>query len=315
MTNKKYVALVTDLLDWISLNPSYESIRIHLLAPGPLHNVPGMFQESSMSVPVAPSIIPHPLGRKALPASHPLPWTNCHHSAFAMVDVRARSAWTNAPASWHFDQSESGLYHEFLDVDHQRSQTARETHAAGIPPLPSPPQHIVEDDSWWELEKTPSVDPDFQREIYHRYQFPELAPDDLGAEEGPGSEDWAWRILARRTGGLKSEGPDSDIDLDLEGALLGLMLPDRPSKEPPLTVINVSYDLGELAAINDPGDFFKELELLKHSLRRLQEMSKQRTSDRAQLSAETRTISEKSEESIAAPPKSDPEHNEKNMSA
>ncbi|KAJ7664395.1 hypothetical protein DFH06DRAFT_984112, partial [Mycena polygramma] len=83
MKNKRYVALVRSELRAI-VNAPHRSIRLHLLSYGSPPDVPRL----SMSIPVAPSTNPHPLGRKPLLPTLPLPWSNCHHSTLNDVDVR-----------------------------------------------------------------------------------------------------------------------------------------------------------------------------------------------------------------------------------
>lgn len=182
-----------------------------------------------MSVPVAPNTIPHPLGRNALSASLPLPWPNCHHSAFATVEVRTRSAWTNAPSPWNYDADELYLYDRMLRLDLQRSTAAREAAAAGLSPLPPPPPHQECEESAGDFDPI-VVDPDFAREIYYRCQFPGV--------QGPELQE---KMYASSHGGPCScnectapHAQDKDIfdwgnlkpgsDPDLSAALLGMML-------------------------------------------------------------------------------------------
>ncbi|KAJ7485073.1 hypothetical protein B0H11DRAFT_2018045 [Mycena galericulata] len=286
LENKKYVALVMDFLDWISPDPSYMSYKLHLLAPGPPDDVPEKFQESSMSVPVVPSTVPHPLGRKPLAGSLPLPWSNCHHSVFAAVEVRARSALTNAPSPWNYDEDELGLYHDMLDIDRERSRAARTAAAAGLPPLPPPPQHQESNLPNCGYEPV-AVDLDFPRETYYRCECPGVHLPGLSAE-----------IYAKNFGGpcscnecIASRAQENEIygtgdlelgsDVDLAAALLGMMLTEGPSKMPS-TVINASYDLAVLEEVNDPRQFFKELE----TLNQLIDMSKKRALEKARVSDE-----------------------------
>lgn len=222
-----------------------------------------------MSVPVVPSTLPHPLGRKPLSGSLPLPWSNCHHSAFASIEVRTRSAWTNAPSQWNYDDDEMVRFHNLQRLDLERSRAAREAAAAGLPPLPPPPPHQESDQQNCGFEPI-VVDPDFPREIYYRCQFPgvhgpmELEEKMYARTRGsPCSCDQCISSRAeRRDFGDLIANSEPGPDRDLAMALLGMMLTQGSSEDMPSTVINVSYDLAEVAEVNDPRDFFKELEIL-----------------------------------------------------
>ncbi|KAJ7086373.1 hypothetical protein B0H15DRAFT_844395 [Mycena belliarum] len=278
MASKKYVALVTDCPGWMLSHTAYRQLRLHLLAPGPPQDLPEKFHESSMSVPVAPSTLPHPLGRVPLPPSHPLPWADCYHSFSAVVTVRARRAWTTAPAPWNYDQTECSLYRGMLQIDRARSQAAREAHAAGLPRLPPAPQHIIQETKDWGFDRDPFVAPDFPRQIFYRCQFPGVPQGELIEKmyerAHPGESPCACDACLDESRNSSAEDVASGPDLDSAQAFLGLLLTEPAEDPSSLPIINVSYDLRDVPVVNDPSEFFMELELLTQ----LQRMSKQRAS-------------------------------------
>ncbi|KAJ6613672.1 hypothetical protein B0H10DRAFT_1951305 [Mycena sp. CBHHK59/15] len=216
-----------------------------------------------------------------------LPWPNCHHSGFASLEARSRTACTNALAPWHYDIDHLSLYHEMLTVDVHRLRAARDAHVDGLPSLPPPPQHVIRycEEPWWGKLEEPS-----QMLIWISLGKFTISANFLDSK----ALNFSRKYIA------DSEDFDSGPDLfDLPLELLGCMFMKQSSSDAPLPIINVSYYLREVAEVNDLQDFFKELEVLNqyghqfaplypdpNVLRSLQEMSKARAIKRACLSDE-----------------------------
>ncbi|KAJ7139981.1 hypothetical protein C8R43DRAFT_1131718 [Mycena crocata] len=266
MENKRYVALVSEFLH--IRTQSYESIRLHLLGSGLPPDVPQQFQESSMFISVAPSTVPHPLGRSVITPSHPLPWLNCYHTAFATVDVRVRKAWTNAEAGWHSEERDMLFCDVMLEQDLERSAAAREAHAARLPPLPPPPQQGEEwGESWADVEQTLAIDSTSPAEVYYRCQFsglsgPEMLQKMYERTHGIGS------LCSCATSPVEDDF-DWIRDPEVSNQMLDLTLPEGSSPDQPSTVISASYDLSQVEEANDPADFFKELEAINQYVKSL----------------------------------------------
>ncbi|KAJ7152602.1 hypothetical protein C8R43DRAFT_819884, partial [Mycena crocata] len=88
LTPKPYVAFVKIIHEMYLASQPFHSYSIHFLLRGPPRDHPEDFIEASMSVPVLPTSVEHPLSRQPLRPSNPLPWENCYLSPFVTANVR-----------------------------------------------------------------------------------------------------------------------------------------------------------------------------------------------------------------------------------
>ncbi|KAJ7074748.1 hypothetical protein C8F01DRAFT_34546 [Mycena amicta] len=276
---KKYVALVAHTKE--TLSRRYIARRLYLLAPHQPLDIPEKFQESIMCVAVEPCAQPHPLGRPAIVPTLPLPWsTACYHSTFDSLDVRFPYAQASGPGGWRYAPDEQIIYEQMFDADRERVADARKAADSGLSLTPAEP---LEFEDWPERDEYADIKPISSQDVFYRSDFPgdpkteeeRMFERRYGERSACSSGDMCPLFCGEEAADSESNGFDPDYDdldcLDswsvaqgqdcFKGALDYYAAAYKPF-DATLPVVRASYDLDEVEEVNDPEDFFKELQIL-----------------------------------------------------
>ncbi|KAK7046563.1 hypothetical protein R3P38DRAFT_3346229 [Favolaschia claudopus] len=264
MVNKRYVALVDHnhalYLPW----ESYNSYSIRLLQQGDPYPLPKRCIEPYMSVPVLPvTKETHISGRPPLQSSKALPWSDCFLSVSADSVVRSPSVWGSRPALWKIDDAERGRIQELMSDDILDSRdkknaamaAEKEFGVGAVDPSLEPlvPSPIADEASVGPVTEVPSLhspthsNTGGQPSIYASSRDNEPY-DDESDFEGEGSRE-------NERGGTQE---DDQEPLDLVELVFFNRLYEKA-----MTTVRFTHDLSTVTELNDPRDYYKEVEAIK----------------------------------------------------
>ncbi|KAK7042288.1 hypothetical protein R3P38DRAFT_312096 [Favolaschia claudopus] len=252
MVNKSYVALVDDngalYLPW----EPYNSYLLRFLQRGDPYSVPKDFIEPYMSVPVLPvTNETHISGRSPLVSSKTLPWSDCFLSISADDVVRSPSMWGSGPAPWKIDRMERRRIRDLMADDildaQDKKYTAMHTQKDVSPPLDSSVPALVGVGASAEIPSSKlSARSDLRRQPSVNSRRSGMYDEEFDADEEGREEDEA--------GEENNEEPVDDlIDLVFFNRL----------HEKAMTTVQFTHDLSTVTELNDPADYYKELEIIE----------------------------------------------------
>ncbi|KAK7046557.1 hypothetical protein R3P38DRAFT_3175835 [Favolaschia claudopus] len=266
MVNKPYVALVDHnhalYLPW----EPYNSYSLRFLQQGDPYPVPEEFIEPYMSVPVLPvTKETHISGRPPLQSSKALPWSDCFLSISADSVVRSPSVWGSGPALWKIDDAERDRIEELMTDDIYDTREKRnaamaaekELEVGAVDPSLGPltPPAIADEAavSTSTEADVPSLhsptrsDTGGQPSVYASSKNSEPYDDESDSDgEGPRDDE---------RGGAEE---DEQEPLDLVEAVFFNRLHERA-----MTTVQFTHDLLTVTELNDPRDYYKEVEAIK----------------------------------------------------
>ncbi|KAJ7637306.1 hypothetical protein DFH06DRAFT_1002595 [Mycena polygramma] len=225
LVNKQYVALAQRKEFYRPWDPYNECI-VDFVLQGEQRASPDrcMHMEPSMTIPVVPTTVEHPLSRIPLVPSSPLPWKDCYVSCLFAARVRSRTQFTEDPIGWRLAEEELDKQSRFLVEDMARKHDlAQETSSSVISDAPN--------------ELLPNADAD-----------PNAAT--VNANEGQVN------ALPEHVSLVTAEDEDEN-ELDsvdvFESAFLSPQAPQG------MITVNFSHDLSIVKELNDPDDYFREV--------------------------------------------------------
>ncbi|KAK7019130.1 hypothetical protein R3P38DRAFT_3274242 [Favolaschia claudopus] len=256
MVNKSYVALVDDTgrlyLPW----EPYNSYLLRFLQRGDPYSVPKEFIEPYMSVPVLPvTKETHISGRPPLVSSKTLLWSDCFLSISADDVVRSPSMWASGPPPWTIDEAECGRIRDFMaddivdaqDKKHAAMRTQKEDVGLTLDPSVPPPlaDEVVAVGASVEIpssksstrsdrRRQPSVNSGESVMYDDEFDAAQIEPEDEAGEEN-------------------DEEPLDLIELVFFNRL----------HEKAMTTVQFTHDLSTVTELNDPADYYKELEAIE----------------------------------------------------
>ncbi|KAK7019125.1 hypothetical protein R3P38DRAFT_1291482 [Favolaschia claudopus] len=263
MVNKPYVALVehNDAL-YLPWEP-YNSYLLRLLQPGDPYHVPKSCIEPYMSVPVLPvTKETHISGRPPLKSSKALPWTDCFLSISADGEVRSPSVWGSGPALWKIDDEERGRIQEsmsddILDArDKKNAAMAAELRVGAVDTSPELlARSAIADDAALgtateadvpSLHSPTHSDTGGQQSVYASSRDSE-SYDDESESDGEGSRE-----------DESGSAQEDEEPLDLMELLFFNRLHEKA-----MTTVRFTHNLLTVTELNDPRDYYKEVEAIK----------------------------------------------------
>ncbi|KAK6992787.1 hypothetical protein R3P38DRAFT_3289226 [Favolaschia claudopus] len=291
MVNKPYVALVEHnhalYLPW----EPYNSYLLRFLQQGDPYPVPEEFIEPYMSVPVLPvTKETHISGRPPLRSSKPPPFSDCFLSISADDVVRSPSVWGSGPAPWTIDEAERDRIRELMTDDILDSQEKENAAMAAAKEL----EVAVVDPSTEPLVSVAIADG----------AVVGTATEALSLHSPTGSDFGGQPIYASSK---DSEPYDNESDSDGEGPtederggaqeddtepldLVELVFFNR-LHEKAMTTVRFTHDLSTVTELNDPRDYYKEVEAIerieKEAAPRIEECRSFRLQSEIQRAKET----------------------------
>ncbi|KAJ6507619.1 hypothetical protein DFH09DRAFT_1288938 [Mycena vulgaris] len=261
LVNKQYVGFIGDRLDFYMPSEPYNACIFEFVLQGLPKAVPDRYIDPSMSVPIAPTTIAdHPSSRIPLNPSNPLPWNDCYLSPFWGVRVRSPSLVTEAPIDCILDLAELGKHDRFVgdDLERQRLLVA----AAAAVEIAENATSSVLDDRPPDVgpivqESTPETNPQLEHVTSNIASstcgHSSIHPSFVESESGSQSA---------KSASLKTADSD-DVDEEtqsLNDAFVYILSNRQASKQ--MITGNFSHDLSTVKELNDPAEYFKEVEAL-----------------------------------------------------
>ncbi|SJL13502.1 uncharacterized protein ARMOST_16946 [Armillaria ostoyae] len=284
---KTYVASVINLLSFPVPGAEYVSVALTLVSKGLPEGLPESFITPDMSVAILPNTS-NPLSRPPLEPSVPLPWSDCYHPTQSMTTCRIKNdiilgkPWP--PPKCHIDghaQNLLGGTYFYEDADRREalrqaqeplSSSDQPEASSVISPLPEPKSDAHSDygASIKEPEDEGSV---ATFDVQSKYsESPSAASEGCESRKSTQNRPFSFKSFFR---GLFRKmlpcvpclrgtfgGDDGSSVLSFDPyAVIGNLF--GPPPEDTMPVIVVSKDLKSVQEINNPWDFFRELDALK----------------------------------------------------
>ncbi|KAJ7152630.1 hypothetical protein C8R43DRAFT_1235640 [Mycena crocata] len=224
LVSKQYVALAAEREDFYQPWEPYNSTTIEFILQGEPKSSAERCMEPSMSVPIVPMTNDaHPSSRLPLRPSNPFPWKDCYVSCFFVETVRSPTLYTEAPIDCILDLDELDRHDRFLGTDVERAKVLRRGKAAAEIKAP--------------IEASPSTTG--QAPTSAKIQRPStseapISPTNLGT-----MEDHNDGLHSKDNAAIRSQ-----------------------HESPPIVTVNFSHDLSIVTEINDPADYYKEVEAI-----------------------------------------------------
>ncbi|KAK0209151.1 hypothetical protein DFS33DRAFT_1451874 [Desarmillaria ectypa] len=283
LESKTYVACVINLFSFPLPGAEYVSLAATLVSQGLPNGDLGRFITSDMSVPIFPNTC-NPVPRPPMRPSNPLPWSDCYHPTQATIKCRIQND-TNIGDPWpepkhKLDVAADRLrLAQYFSEDADRRDVLRLEQdvlssgggAAGRPFSGNQTdEHRISDDTfpvWFE-----------QDECCQSGRGGISYPAGIGSEDGQTRLSTASRKhftvssflrrlfakfprLSHSPADPYDDGDDiSTLSFDQVVATDGI---SRRSPTDSMPVVIVSNDLESVQQVNDPWDFFRELDALK----------------------------------------------------
>ncbi|KAK0466067.1 uncharacterized protein EV420DRAFT_1636672 [Desarmillaria tabescens] len=286
LESKSYVACVINLLSFPLPGVEYINIAVTLVSQGLPNSDLDRFILPEMSAPILPNTS-HPLLRPPMKPSNPLPWSGCYHPTQAMTRCRIRND-TNIGDSWPEPKYKLNvpdrlrLSQQYFNEDaDRRTALQREKTPASVPDgveddaslgqpderqasavnSPPPLAQETESHSIWGVD-TKSLQS--AAEVENRHFGEANGAQRKGSLNVSSFLRSAFEkvlpcIPRLRTGLYDDDDNVSTLSFD---PAVALSMFSRPSTDLS-PVIVVSNHLESVQQINDPWDFFRELEALK----------------------------------------------------
>ncbi|KAK7046564.1 hypothetical protein R3P38DRAFT_2874469, partial [Favolaschia claudopus] len=263
MVNKPYVALVEDndalYLPW----EPYNSYGLRFLQQGAPYPVSEDSIEPYMSVPVLPvTSETHISGRPPLRSSQPLPWSDCFLSISADSVARSPSVWGSGPALWKIDRAERRRIRELWTDDILDARDKKNAALMGtekeleVPAVDHSTEPLVsaanaDEAAVGAANEAPSLhshsDTGGQPSVYASSGDSEPYDDESDSDgEGPRDDE---------RGGSQE---DDNEPLDLVELVFSNRLHEKA-----MTTVRFTHDLLTVTELNDPRDYYKEVEAIK----------------------------------------------------
>ncbi|KAK0224631.1 hypothetical protein EDD85DRAFT_858580 [Armillaria nabsnona] len=303
-SGKTYVASVINLLSFPVPGAEYVSVALTLVSKGLPEGLPESFITPDMSVAILPNTS-NPLSRPPLEPSVPLPWSDCYHPTQSMTtckiknDIILGKPWP--PPKCHIDgHAQNLLGGTYFYEDADRREALRQAQE---------PPSTVDQPEEREASSVISPLPESQSDAHSDYGVSIKEPEGEGSitafdvqskySESPGAASegcesrkstkkrpfsfkFSFRGLFRKIlpcvpclrGAFCGDDGSSVLSFD-PYAVIGNLFGPPPDDATP--VIVVSKDLKAVQEINNPWDFFRELDALKRIEERYHERVKAKT--------------------------------------
>ncbi|KAJ6484433.1 hypothetical protein C8R47DRAFT_1321515 [Mycena vitilis] len=260
LVNKKYVALA-ERNGFYRPWDLYNECEIGFVLQGEPRSSPRDFMEPSMSLPIEPvTIAPHASSRPPLQPSIPLPWNDCYLSTFFAATVRSPTLFTEEPVPWVLGSKELSKRDNFLRTDVMRHRELEEIHKQTANSNPNrvsvpktPPQRPSSIHSVLDSEP-PTADPDPDQASVARAspQRPSSPHSVSKSEHGTRSPE----SMSFNMHGDDDEDGTSSVEEDFDSTSSA-----RPAPQS-MTTVTFSHDLLTVKELNNPDDFFKEIDAI-----------------------------------------------------
>ncbi|KAK0234058.1 hypothetical protein IW262DRAFT_1452607 [Armillaria fumosa] len=271
--SKNYVTCVINLLSFPLPGVEYINVAVTLVSQGLPNSDPDRFILPDMSAPILPNTS-HPLSRSPMKPSNPLPWLDCYHPTQAMTRCRIRND-TNIGDSWPEPKYKLNvsdrlrLSQQYFNEDADRRDILQKEQ------IPESGPDTIEDDvalnrpdecqvdtGSHSLCDTQSLRPTTEAENQHSGETCEAQP------KPPFTLSSFFRSILRKVlpciPCLRADFDDDDDNASTLSfdPVVALSMFSRPSTDLK-PVILISNNLESIERINDPWEFFRELEALK----------------------------------------------------
>ncbi|KAK0429641.1 hypothetical protein EV421DRAFT_1865113 [Armillaria borealis] len=281
LKTKTYVACAINLCSFPLPGAKYVSLTAALVSQGLLNGDLGRFILPDMSVPISPNTC-HPLSRPPMKPSNPLPWPNCYHPTQATIKCRVNND-TNIGDPWPEPKYKMELATDRLRLDQYFRQDADRKDALRLGQEVSSSGGIdavgraSPDDESDECRRSNDTFPVwFEEDIESEYcrsahegQSRTSYPAGLGKNAGSSQLLTAFRrrfpvssffrrLFAKVPRLSHSPAYSYSYDDDISTSSF-----DPVITADSIPVVIVSNDLESVKKVNDPWDFFRELDALK----------------------------------------------------
>lgn len=274
LESKSYVARVINLLSFPLPGVEYINIAVTLVSQGLPNSEPDRLILLDMSAPILPNTS-HPLSRSPMKPSPPLPWSDCYHPTQAMTRYRIRND-TNLGDSWPEPKYKLDvpdrlrLSQQYFNEDADRRDVLRKEQ------IPESASGTIEDDVTLDKPDECQVDTGSHSFCDIQSLQPTTEPENQHSGETceaqqkqPFAPSSFFRSIFRKVlpciPCLRADFEDDDDDnasmLSFD-PVVALSIFSRPSTDLK-PVILISNNLEFIERINDPWEFFHELEALR----------------------------------------------------
>ncbi|KAJ6484458.1 hypothetical protein C8R47DRAFT_1017265, partial [Mycena vitilis] len=223
LVNKPYVALAQRKEFYRPWDPYNECI-VDFVLQGKPRASPDICMEPSMSIPIVPATVAHPLSRIPLVPTNPLPWKDCYVSCFFAARVRSRTQFTEERIDWRLPMEERHKQSRFLMEDMARKHDI----AWGRTAAQATSSSVISD----ARNEFPSADADWNAAT-------------VNANEG--QVDGLPRSVSLVTAEDEDESELDSVDDLFEYAPQGMI------------TVRFTHDLSIVKELNDPDDYFREV--------------------------------------------------------
>ncbi|KAL1685407.1 hypothetical protein GGG16DRAFT_129426 [Schizophyllum commune] len=252
----KYVACLTEVRSMLTaamqvsnmaaMAMRYCPYRIDLVARGLPPDDPERFFHHNMSIPILPNSL-HPLGRRPIRPTPPLPWDNCYHAVHYHTEVRCPMGTSKEHPQSYLSLSEAHVLDRYILNDDSHAFAQEQARDAGtgasFPPVPEMSDDLcvmIKHSDTDSLSSTPWW---------------------LDNEDASSGSDYESSETPSATKGTSVASLDTDADIRVMESLFGPGM--RPNFLP---IVQFSYDLTEFSSPPHPSGFFQELSQLKRIL-------------------------------------------------
>ncbi|KAL1677753.1 hypothetical protein EV122DRAFT_252414 [Schizophyllum commune] len=240
ITCGKYIACLTEISYMAAMGMRYCPYRVDFVVEGLPPDDPERFFPQTMSIPILPNSL-HPLGRRPIQATPPLPWDDCYHAVHYHTEVRCAM--------------EARVLDRYILNDDSHAFAQEQARDAGsgasFPPVPemSDDLHVAikcsdakrpTSTAWWLAQRPHDI---------------HLGKDASSDSDCKSSETSSGTRISSIT------SLDTDADIRVMESLLGPGM--RPNFLP---IVQFSYNLTEFSSPPHPSGFFQELSQLKKIL-------------------------------------------------
>ncbi|KAI4293653.1 hypothetical protein K525DRAFT_160006, partial [Schizophyllum commune Loenen D] len=259
ITCGKYIACLTEVRSHYmrpAMGMRYCPYRVDFVVEGLPPDDPERFFPQTMSIPILPNSL-HPLGRRPIQATPPLPWDDCYHAVHYHTEVRCAMGTSQECPRSYLLLAEARVLDRYILNDDSHAFAQEQARDAGsgasFPPVPE-----MSDDLRVAIKcsdaKRPTSTPWWlaQRPLNIHLGEDTSSDSDHKSSEPPSRT---------RTSSITSL--DTDADIRVMESLFGPGM--RPNFLP---IVQFSYDLTEFSSPPHPSGFFQELSQLKRCVAR-----------------------------------------------
>ncbi|KAJ8085016.1 hypothetical protein PM082_003793 [Marasmius tenuissimus] len=274
LSSKKYVAMV-GMRDqpgfW--LKRPYHTYEFKLIHHGLRKKDEKRCTEPEMSVPILPNTH-HPLSRQPLAPSIPLPWQDCYVSHLFGGGARCRSIMLKEKPVYICELESTNVFQATLLMDEDRRIQQRKLNPAQEAQFTVMGDSAYDDSAESDYYDSDNEEDDPELEEYERLMS--MIDQEKLRRENPGLK--FYDALAEAYAKLREElGLPPDGEDSTETA--SVCTQDLEMYK--LPVFNVSYDLSGVDRVNDPEDFYEELQAIRRLTGQYEETRMQQLIEKA----------------------------------